>query len=173
LPEVTGAPCQTFLPYNIGKVTLSPQTTTHRCAHRCPSTQVCSQRSSHRCAHRCPSTQVCSQVSFHTGVLTEALTQACSQRSSHRCAHSNSLPRWPGQPCSGEQWSTCFYLMETLTQNSTISPPSLLGSHCWVTTTPAPYFNFPTTFVVHIWQTHALLQYLSLLNRVRENATHT
>jgi hypothetical protein len=52
------------------------------------------------------------------------------------------------------EWPTYFYLMETLTQNSKISPPSSLGSHWWVVITPAPCFNTPTTFVVHIRQTH-------------------
>ena len=66
---------------------------------------------------------------------------------------------------------TCFYLMETLTQSSKISPPSLLSSHWWVATMPAPCFKFPTAFVVHIWQTHALLLYLSLWNPVKPLAT--
>ena len=34
------------------------------------------------------------------------------------------LPLWPGQPCTSGKWPTCFYLVETLTQDSTISPPS-------------------------------------------------
>ena len=46
--------------------------------------------------------------------------------------------------------------MKTLTQNSTISPPSSLGFHWWVTTPPILWFKLPMAFVLHIWQTHAL-----------------
>ena len=49
---------------------------------------------------------------------------------------------------------TCFYLAETLTQNSKISPPSSLGSHWWVATTPTPCFKSLTAFVVHLRQTY-------------------
>ena len=45
------------------------------------------------------------------------------------------LPWWPDWPCTGGQWPTWFYLVETLTQNSTISLLNLLGSHWQVTTT--------------------------------------
>ena len=41
---------------------------------------------------------------------------------------------------------------------------------------PAPCFKTPTAFVVHIWQTHALAPYLSLLNPVEmlcEGKCHT
>ena len=48
----------------------------------------------------------------------------------------NSLTQQPGWPCTGGQWLTCFYLMETLTQSSKISPPSSLGPHWWVDTMP-------------------------------------
>jgi hypothetical protein len=64
----------------------------------------------------------------------------------------------------GRQWPTCFYLMEILTLNSTISPLSSLGPHWWVSTMAALCFKSPTAFVEHIWQTHAWPPYLSLLN---------
>jgi hypothetical protein len=51
-----------------------------------------------------------------------------------------------------------IYLVETLTQSSKFSLPNLLGSYWQVATTPAPCFKSPTAFVVHIKQTHALLQ---------------
>ena len=57
-----------------------------------------------------------------------------------------------------------FYLMETLTQCSKISPPSSLSSHWWVTIMPVQCFKTPTTFVVYIRQTHTLPPYLSLLD---------
>jgi hypothetical protein len=69
--------------------------------------------------------------------------------------------------CLATQWlamADLFYLMESLTQNSTISPPSLLGSHWRIATTPTPCFQSSTAFVVYIWQTHAFPPYLSLLN---------
>ena len=59
---------------------------------------------------------------------------------------------------------TCYYLVETLTQNSKISPPSLLDSHWQVVTMPAPCFKTPMAFVVHIRQNHTWQLYLSLLN---------
>ena len=66
---------------------------------------------------------------------------------------------------------------DSLTQSSKISPPSLLGSHWWVITMPAPCFKTPMAFVVHTWQTHALWPYLSLLNPdelpLKENKTQT
>ena len=40
----------------------------------------------------------------------------------------------------------------------------LTSSHWQVATMPAPCFKSPMAFVVHIWQTHALPPYLSLLN---------
>jgi hypothetical protein len=81
---------------------------------------------------------------------------------SHACAI-NSLPQQPGWPCTGQQWPTYFYLVETLSQNFTISS-QLTRFPLAVTTTPAPCFTSPTALVVHLRQTHALLQYLSLLN---------
>ena len=38
------------------------------------------------------------------------------------------------------------HLVETLTQSSEISPPSLLSSHWGVTATPAPCFKTPPAF---------------------------
>jgi hypothetical protein len=73
------------------------------------------------------------------------------------------LPRWPGWPCTGGQWLTCFYLIEILTHNSTICPPSSLGSPWLVINMTTLCIKSPTVFVVYIWQTHPLL-YLSLLN---------
>ena len=72
------------------------------------------------------------------------------------------LSQWPGPPYTGKQWLTCFDLMETLIQNSTISPPSLLGSHWQVFTTTTPCFKSLMAFVVPIWQTCTLPLYLSL-----------
>ena len=75
------------------------------------------------------------------------------------------LSAWhPGCPCIGRQWPTCFYLVETLTQNSTISPPNSLVFHWQVVTTSTLCFKSPMAFVVHISQTQTLLPYLSLLN---------
>lgn len=75
------------------------------------------------------------------------------------------LKLWlPGRPCTLGQRLTCFYLMETLTQNPKISSPSSLSSYGWAVTTPAPCFNSPKTFAVDLRQTHTLLPYLSLLN---------
>ena len=76
---------------------------------------------------------------------------------------SNLVPRWPGWPCTGGQWTICFHLVETLWPEAPkTSPLSLLGSHWPVAITPAPCFK---TFVVHIKQTHhASPLYLSLLN---------
>jgi hypothetical protein len=48
-----------------------------------------------------------------------------------------------------------------LTQNSKISPPSLLNPHWLVTTTTAPCFNTPK-FVVHFRQTHTAFVPFSL-----------
>ena len=67
------------------------------------------------------------------------------------------LPWWPDWPCTGGQWPTWFYLVETLTQNSTISPPNSLGSHWQVDTTPSPCFKSPRAWLVHIWQSQTLL----------------
>ena len=49
------------------------------------------------------------------------------------------------------------HLQETLNWSYKISPPSLLNSHCWVATTPAPHLKFPTTF----WGTLYLCTFLS------------
>jgi hypothetical protein len=54
------------------------------------------------------------------------------------------------------------FISWTLTQNCKISPPSSLGSHWLVVTTPAPCFKSSTAFVVHIRQTRAFMPYLSL-----------
>ena len=48
-------------------------------------------------------------------------------------------PRQSGWPCTGEQWLTCLYLTETLTQNSTVSLSSLVVSHWQVSTMPIPH----------------------------------
>jgi hypothetical protein len=64
----------------------------------------------------------------------------------------------------------------SLTQSYKISPPSLPSSHWQITTMPAPCFKSHMTFVVSIWQTHALLSYLFLLNSVEplcEGKCHT
>lgn len=39
-----------------------------------------------------------------------------------------------------------------------------LSSRWWVATMPTPSFKTPIAFVVHIWRTHALMLYVSLLN---------
>ena len=44
-------------------------------------------------------------------------------------ARSTLCPMGPGQPYPGGQQLTCSYLLKTLTQNSTISPPSSISSH--------------------------------------------
>jgi hypothetical protein len=65
---------------------------------------------------------------------------------------------------------------DSLTQSSKISPPSSPSSLWRVATTPAPCFKIPTVFVVHIWQTHTLPPYPSLLNPIeppREGKCHT
>jgi hypothetical protein len=51
-----------------------------------------------------------------------------------RACANHFLPQRPGQPCTGRQWPTSFDLIGTLNQNSTISPPSSLGSHWQVIT---------------------------------------
>lgn len=51
-----------------------------------------------------------------------------------------------------------------------------LGSHWQVVTMPALCFKSPTAFVLHIWQNHALPQYLSWTqtsHRMKENSTQT
>ena len=93
-----------------------------------------------------------------------------------RATASSSLPCGAGQPCTGRQWPTCYYLMETLTQNSKISPPSSLDSHWWIVTTSVPCIKAPMAIVVHIRQTHTLPPYLSLWNPVKlpqEEKHHT
>jgi hypothetical protein len=74
------------------------------------------------------------------------------------------LPQQPGQPCTGGQWLTSFYLVEILTLNSVISPLSLLGSHWRVSTMLTPCFKSPTAFVEYLRLTHTWPSYLSLLN---------
>ena len=78
-----------------------------------------------------------------------------------------SLSLWPGWPCTGRQWLTCFYLMETLWPRvPETSLPSSLSCHWQLPTMPAPYFKSPMAIVVHMWQTHALSLYLFSLNPV-------
>ena len=62
---------------------------------------------------------------------------------------------WPTK--HGWAVADLFSLMETLTQNSKISPPSLLGSHWQFATMPTLCFKPPTAFVVYLQQTHTLL----------------
>jgi hypothetical protein len=62
---------------------------------------------------------------------------------------SNCLPLRYDQPCTGRQWPSCFYLMETQTQNSTISLPSSISSHSQVATTPTPCFLSSSAYMVH------------------------
>ena len=88
---------------------------------------------------------------------------------------SHSLPWRPGPAMHWRAVAGLFYLMETLWPGaSKMSLPSSLGS-CWqFTTTPTPCFKSSMAFVVHLRQTQALPQYLSLLNHpVKENTTQT
>jgi hypothetical protein len=88
-----------------------------------------------------------------------------NEEPAHSRAVSATLSWWPGWPCTGGQWPSYFYLLETLTQNSKISPPSLIGSLWWVITKPTLCFKSPINSVVYLRQTHTLPPYLSLLNR--------
>jgi hypothetical protein len=76
------------------------------------------------------------------------------------------LPRPTGQLCTGGQWPTCFYGMETDSELYNLSTqltrfPLSARYH------PNPVLQSPMAFVVHIWQTDTLPLYLSWTQRSR------